>query len=60
MAAYREAKWITDITITELTGVSPLAVVNTVGSQPTSHTIACFTLAGAIAGGVTSIYTCAF
>jgi hypothetical protein len=60
MAVYREAKWVTDATIEGFTGVSPLEIVNTVGSKPDQHTIACFTVAGAIAGGVTSIYTCMF
>lgn len=58
MAAYRESKWISDIMIHNFTGVSPLAVVNTVNSKPTVHTIACFTVAGSIAGGITSVYTC--
>lgn len=60
MGAYREAKWISDIMVHNFTGVSPLAVVNTVGSKPTVHTIMCFTVAGAMAGAVSSIYTCEF
>jgi len=57
MGCYREAKWVSDIMIHNFTGVSPLAVVNTVGSKPTLHTFTCFTVAGGIAGGMTSIYT---
>ncbi|KIW05231.1 uncharacterized protein PV09_03769 [Verruconis gallopava] len=57
MGAYRESKWAADNLVYAFTGVSPLAVVNTVGSKPTAHTVICFTVAGAMAGAASSVYT---
>jgi hypothetical protein len=40
------------------TDISPLAIVNTVNSKPTIHTVASFTVAGSLAGAICSVYTC--
>ncbi|KAJ9625382.1 hypothetical protein H2204_010355 [Knufia peltigerae] len=52
---YRKAKYAIDSWIEKTTGSSPLQHVNKPGTYPTIYTLACFTGAGMISGGVTAV-----
>lgn len=52
---YRKAKYTFDSWIEKATGTSPLQHVNKPGTYPTIYTLACFTGAGMVSGGVTAV-----
>jgi solute carrier family 25 carnitine/acylcarnitine transporter 20/29 len=55
---YQQAKYAMDDRIYDLTGESPLQRVNTSGTTANLSTITCFSVAGAIAGGVSVLFSC--
>ncbi|KIV80739.1 hypothetical protein, variant [Exophiala sideris] len=54
-SVYRKAKYTFDGWIEAATGTSPLQHVNKPGTYPTIYTIACFSGAGMVSGGVTAV-----
>jgi solute carrier family 25 (mitochondrial carnitine/acylcarnitine transporter), member 20/29 len=58
---YQKAKYKASDTIGRITGEDePLIVVNKPGSSPSFETVACFGLAGAAAGAVSTFIACAY
>ena len=57
---YQRAKYTYDRSIFQMTGQSPLEIVNQVGSYPSLLTIACFAPAGATAGAFITTMSCPF
>jgi hypothetical protein len=56
--AYQEAKYFMDDRIFELTGESPLQLVNTPGQSANASTAICFGVSGAFAGGASVFFSC--
>jgi hypothetical protein len=57
---YQETKYFMDDRIYDLTGESPLQLVNTAGTSANLSTAVCFGVSGAVAGGVSVLFSCEF
>ena len=55
---YQNAKYAIDTAMQSAGMDSPLRIVNQPGLYPGLHTVACFTVAGAISGAVLSVVVC--